>query len=77
MAGPQTPHQAGDLTLSWWRANISIHRADHWGVGGAGASRGTVDVVKLDERNYFYINLSIKNGVQINYRVFRTFSVLL
>lgn len=50
VAGPQTPHQAGELALSRWRPHIPVHRAQHRRVGRSGAARCTVDVVKLEER---------------------------
>jgi len=47
VAGPQTPHQAGELALGRRRAHIAVDGAQHGGVGGAGAARRTVDVVEL------------------------------
>ncbi len=50
VAGPQTPHQAGELALGRRRPHIPVHGAHHRRVGGAGATWCTVDVVKLEER---------------------------
>lgn len=47
VAGPQTPHQAGELALGGWGPHIPVDGAQHRGVGGAGAPWGTVDVVEL------------------------------
>lgn len=50
VAGPQTPHQAGELALGRRCAHIPIDCAHHRGVGGAGAPWCTVNVVKLGQR---------------------------
>lgn len=50
MAGTQTPHQAGELPLGRWRPDVPVNGAHHRRVGGAGATWGAVDVVKLEKR---------------------------
>lgn len=47
VAGPQTPHQTGELTLGGWSPHVAVDGAHHRGVGGAGAPWCTVDVVEL------------------------------
>lgn len=50
VAGPQTPHQAGELALGRRRPHVPVDRAHYRRVGGAGAAWSAVDVVKLEER---------------------------
>lgn len=47
VAGPQAPHQTGELALGGRSPHIPVHGAQHRGVGGARAPRCTVDVVEL------------------------------
>lgn len=47
MGGPEAPQQGGELALGRGCADVTVHSAQHRGVGGPRATRDAVDVVKL------------------------------